>query len=262
MGSVNSTHRKRGFLKKIANILILSVMLMLLIGTQAVYSTDSPTAQASSSGDEDYLDDTEPRITVADPLYGLNQAVFDFNDKLYFWVMKPVAQGYKTVIPTPVRQGIRNFLHNLGSPIRIVNCFLQGKMPAAASEMCRFVYNTSFGILGFWDPAKDYPHLNPPEEDFGQTLGFFGIGNGIYLVLPFLGPSTLRDTAGMGVDLFLTPTSYIDPAVLAWSLKAEESVNDLSFRIGQYEELKDAAIIPYESFKDGYIQYRKKKIEK
>jgi phospholipid-binding lipoprotein MlaA len=133
-------------------------------------------------------------------------------------------------------------------------------MGGAASEMCRFVYDTTFGILGFWDPAKDYPHLNPPEEDFGQTLGLFGVGNGIYLVLPFLGPSTLRDTVGLGGDSLLTPMTYIDPAVLAWSLKAEESVNDLSFRIGQYEEMKDAAIEPYASFKDGYIQYRNKKI--
>jgi phospholipid-binding lipoprotein MlaA len=255
-----STHRKRGFLKKTAIILILSGMFMILPGIQAVYSAESSAAQTSSSDDSDYLDDAEPRVVIADPLSGLNRAVFEFNDKLYFWALKPIAQGYKAVIPTPVRQGIQNFLHNLESPVRIVNCFLQGKMEATASEMCRFVYNTSFGILGFWDPAKDYPHLNPPEEDFGQTLGAFGIGNGIYLVLPFLGPSSLRDTLGKGVDFFGTFTAYIRPDALAWTLKAEEAVNNLSFRIGQYEELKDAAIEPYESFKDGYIQYRIKKI--
>ncbi len=248
-------------MKKTASILILSCIFMFLPGILAVYSAESPAARASSSDDEEYLDDAAPRITVADPLYVLNQAVFDFNDKMYFWALKPIAQGYKTVVPTPVRRGIQNFFHNLGSPVRVVNCFLQGKMGAMASEMCRFVYNTSFGILGFWDPAKDYPHLNPPEEDFGQTLGFFGIGNGIYLVLPFLGPSTLRDTIGMGGDYFITPMTYIDPAALAWSLKGEETVNDLSFRIGQYEELKDAAIVPYASFKDGYLQYRKQKID-
>jgi phospholipid-binding lipoprotein MlaA len=248
-------------LKKTAIILILSGMFMIMIGIQAAYSTDSPTAQASLSDDEEYMDEAEPPVSIADPLSGLNRAVFEFNDKLYFWALKPIAQGYKAVIPTPVRQGIRNFLHNLESPVRIVNCFLQGKMEATASEMCRFVYNTSFGILGFWDPAKDYPHLNPPEEDFGQTLGLFGVGNGIYLVLPILGPSTLRDTAGKAVDFFGTFTAYIQPDALAWALKAEDAVNDLSFRIGQYEELKDAAIEPYASFKDGYIQYRKKKIE-
>jgi phospholipid-binding lipoprotein MlaA len=252
--------KKEVSLKKTAIILILSGMFMILPGIQTAYSADSPAAQAGPSDDEEYMDEAEPPVSIADPLSGLNRALFQFNDKLYFWALKPIAQGYKAVIPTPVRQGVQNFFHNLGAPVRIVNCFLQGKMGAAASEMCRFVYDTTFGILGFWDPAKDYPHLNPPEEDFGQTLGLFGVGNGIYLVLPFLGPSTLRDTVGLGGDYFLTPTAYIDPAALAWSLKAEDSVNDLSFRIGQYEELKDAAIEPYTSFKDGYIQYRNKKI--
>jgi len=251
---------KEASLKKTAIILILSGIFMLLPGIQAAYSADSPAVQASPSDEAEYMDETEPSDSIADPLSGLNQAVFDFNDKLYFWVLKPVAQGYKVVVPTPVRQGIRNFLHNLESPVRIVNCFLQGKMESSASEMCRFVYNTTFGILGFWDPAKDYPHLNPPEEDFGQTLGLFGIGDGIYLVLPFLGPSTLRDTAGKCGDFFGTYSAYIEPDALAWALKGEDAVNDLSFRIGQYEEMKDAAIIPYASFKDGYIQYRKKKI--
>ncbi len=247
-------------MKKTAIILILSGLCLFLPGVQAVYSADSPAARTRSSDDADYLDDAEPRSTVADPLYEVNHAVFEFNDKMYFWVLKPVARGYKAVVPAVVRQGVRNFFHNLGSPVRITNCFLQGKMGAAASEMCRFVYDTTFGILGFLDPAKDYPHLNPPEEDFGQTLGVFGVGNGFYLVLPFLGPSTLRDAVGMGGDYFLNPTAYIDPAVIGWSMKAEDSVNDLSFRIGQYEELKDAAIEPYTSFKDGYIQYRNKKI--
>ena len=246
-------------MKKTATILYLFCIFIFLLGTPA-HSADTSAVQASSSDNEDYLDEAEPRVIVADPLSGLNRAVFEFNDKLYFWALKPIARGYTAVVPTPVRQGILNFFHNLKAPVRIVNCFLQGKMEAMANEMGRFVYNTTFGILGFWDPAKDYPHLNPPEEDFGQTLGFFGIGNGIYLVLPFLGPSTLRDTVGLGGDYFLSPTAYIDPAAVGWSMKGEESVNDLSFRIGQYEELKDAAIEPYESFKDGYLQYRNKKI--
>jgi phospholipid-binding lipoprotein MlaA len=248
-------------LKKTVVILMLSGMFMFLPGVQAVYSDDSPTLQTRSPDDEEYLEEDAPRITVADPLFELNQAVFEFNDKLYFWVLKPVAQGFRAVVPTPVRQCFRNFLHTLGSPIRIGNSLLQGKMDDMASEMCRLVYNTTFGVLGFWDPAKEYPHLNPPNKDFGQTLGRFGIGNGIYLVLPVIGPSTLRDVAGMAGDVVFTPTAFIDPAVVGWSLKIGESINDLSFRIGQYEELKDAAIIPYESFKDGYIQYRKQKID-
>jgi phospholipid-binding lipoprotein MlaA len=246
-------------LKKTATILILSCILFLLPGFNA-HSADSSAAQTSSSDELDYMNDAEPQVIVADPLFRLNSAVFEFNDKLYFWVLKPIAQGYMAVVPTPVRRGVKNFLHNFGSPVRTVNCFLQGKMEAAASEMCRFVYNTTFGILGFLDPAKEFPHLNPHEEDFGQTLGLFGVGNGIYLVLPVIGPSTLRDSLGMVGDYFITPTAYIETNALAWALKAEEAVNDLSFRIGEYEDLKDAAIEPYLSFKDGYLQYRYKKI--
>jgi phospholipid-binding lipoprotein MlaA len=249
------------FLKKTAILLMLSGIFLFLPSVQAVYSDDSPTAQTRPSDDEEYLDEDAPRMTIADPLSELNQGIFEFNDKLYFWVLKPVAQGFRAVVPTPVRQCFRNFLHNLGAPIRIGNSLLQGKMDDMASEMCRLVYNTTFGVLGFWDPAKEYSHLNPPNKDFGQTLGRFGIGNGIYLVLPLVGPSTLRDALGMAGDVVFTPTAFIDPAGVGWSLKIGESINDLSFRIGQYEELKDAAIIPYESFKDGYIQYRKQKID-
>lgn len=248
-------------MKKTAILLILSGMFVLLPGVHPVLSDDTPTIRTDASDDEDYLDEEAPRETIADPLSGLNSAIFEFNDRLYFWVLKPFAQGYRAVVPTPVRQSVKNFLHNLGAPIRIVNSLLQGKMDDMASEMCRFVYNTSFGVAGLLDPSKEYAHLNPPDKDFGQTLGRFGIGNGIYLVLPFVGPSTLRDTVGIAGDGFFTPLAYNNQTVVTWSLKAGEAINDLSFRIGQYEELKDAAIVPYESFKDGYIQYRKKKIE-
>ena len=145
---------KEVFLKKTANILILSVMLMFLTGIQAVYSADSPAAPASSSDDEDYLDDEEPRITVADPLSGLNQAIFEFNDKLYFWALKPIAQGYKAVIPTPVRQGIQNFFHNLGSPVRIANCFLQGKMEAYGIRDVPICLQHYFWHIGLLGPGK------------------------------------------------------------------------------------------------------------
>ncbi len=228
-------------------------------GNQEV-SASKQTADSNSIDDLNYLDDETPTPKVADPLSGWNRMMFHFNDKFYFWVMKPVAKGYKEVLPTPVRTGVGNFFHNLATPIRLVNCFLQGRMGNAASEACRFLYDTTFGVLGIMDPAKDYPHLNPPEQDFGLTLGRFGIGNGVYVVWPLLGPSTLRDSAGLGGDYFLAPLTYLQPEVYAWSLKAEEVVNHQSFHIGEYEELKNAAIDPYEAFKDAYIQYRDRKL--
>lgn len=112
---------------------------------------------------------------VADPFAGFNQAMFIFNDKMYFWVLKPVASGYRYVMPTHMRIGIKNFFFNLLTPVRLANCLLQGKGKAAGGELGRFFINSTVGMLGFFNPAKAYPELNPPEEDFGQTLGYYGI---------------------------------------------------------------------------------------
>ncbi len=234
----------------------------------AVISQDVPAAQPSEtaitkdrfSEDIDDLEYEDESVKIADPLHVWNKAMFEVNDRLYFWILKPVAQGYKAAIPEIVRKGIKNFFRNLKSPRIALNSFLQGKMEAAASETGRFLYNTTFGIAGFLDLAKDSASLNPPEEDFGQTLAFFGIGNGLYIVWPFLGPSTLRDTIGMAGDYFLTPQSYVDNDTISWSLKGHEKINDLSYSIGDYEDMKDAAIDPYESLKNIYIQYRNKKV--
>jgi phospholipid-binding lipoprotein MlaA len=211
----------------------------------------------------DFLDeeiDEKPSPRVADPLEPWNRAMFEFNDRFYFWVLKPVSLGYRNIVPEIVRIGVQNFFTNLAGPIRIVNCFLQGKMESSANEMARFVYNTTFGVLGFGNPAKDNPALNPSPEDMGQTLAVFGLGDGFFIIWPFLGPSTLRDTVGMGVDGFMNPIYYIDDAAASVGIKAVDIVNSTSFRIGDYEALKDSAIEPYQSFKNVYMQFREKRI--
>jgi phospholipid-binding lipoprotein MlaA len=118
------------------------------------------------------------------------------------------------------------------------------------------------GVLGFGNPAKKYPELNPSEEDLGQTLGAYGIGNGLYIVWPILGPSTLRDSVGLVGDLLLNPVSYVEPTEAAIGITGYETVNDTSFKIGDYESLKKAAINPYEALRDAYIQHRKSKVKK
>lgn len=212
----------------------------------------------------DFLDEEEeadtPTPQVADPLENWNRAMFEFNDRLYFWVLKPVSLGYRNVVPEMARVGIKNFFYNLGGPIRIVNCFLQGKMESTANEMARFVYNTTFGVLGFGNPAKDNPELNPPEEDMGQTLAVYGIGDGFFVIWPFLGPSTLRDTAGMFADGFMDPLYHLDDTAASVGAKAVDLINSTSFRIGDYESLKSSAIEPYQAFKNVYMQYRTKRI--
>jgi phospholipid-binding lipoprotein MlaA len=200
--------------------------------------------------------------TVADPLEPFNRAMFVVNDRLYFWVLKPVAQGYRTVVPRPARSGVRNFFYNLGAPIRIVNNVLQGNVQAAEAEVARFLYNSTVGVLGFGNPARGNPGLNPENVDLGQTLGRYGFDDGFYLVWPVLGPSTLRDSIGMFGDYWLRPLSYLDHFEVNLALSGVQIINDTSFRIGDYEAVKEAAIDPYQAFRDGYIQIRQSKIRR
>ena len=233
--------------------------------------TTPSTSDQSPSNEtaEDSLDDLgffdeeteEEVVQVADPLFPWNWAMFHFNDRLYFWVLKPLARGYRAVIPTPVRSGVKNFFHNLTTPIRMASCILQGKGRAASAEFARFMINSTVGVLGFGDPAKSWFKLNPSEEDLGQSLATYGIGNGFYIVWPVLGPSTLRDSVGMIGDWYLDPVSYVHPTETYLEIWALENVNDTSFRIGDYESLKEAAIDPYVAIRNAYIQYRKKKVE-
>jgi len=206
-------------------------------------------------------DTKEEVVHVADPLSPWNRAMFHFNDKLYFWLLKPLSRGYRAVIPTPVRSGVKNFFRNITMPIRMVSCLLQGKGRAASAELSRFLINSTVGVLGFGNPAKRWPELSPSEEDLGQTLGSYGIGNGFYIVWPVLGPSTLRDSVGMVGEWFLDPVSYVDPTEAYLEIWTLDKVNETSFRIGDYESLKEAAIDPYVAFRNAYIQHRKKKVE-
>lgn len=218
----------------------------------------------SAGAERDVLDEEgdQPVFTVADPLEPLNRSVFVFNDRFYFWFLKPVAKAYNFVLPRPARQGVKNFFANVTTPIRLVSCVLQGKFNAAANEWDRFFFNSTIGILGFFDAAKKYGNVQSSDEDFGQTLGCFGLGNGMYITWPFLGPSTLRDTFGLAADSFLDPISYLNPWYASVGVKAYDKGNDTSLRLGDYESVIEAAVDPYAAIRDGYIQHRQKEMEK
>lgn len=265
------------------------LVLFLLLGRLAWAEDQAPAPLGPVSGDNpsgsadeipfDPFDDepedpfdqkTEAMLTVADPIAGFNRAMFVFNDKMYFWVLKPAAIGFRTVVPTPVRVSLKNFFYNLLMPVRLVNCLLQGKGKAAGGELGRFAINTTVGMLGFFDPAGQFPELNPPTEDFGQTLGYYSVGNGIYIVWPIFGPSTLRDTLGMVGDWAMNPVSFMQLVnVDAGALTSDttnvavygvRTVNDTTFVIGDYETLKNVALDPYEALRNAYIQNRISKI--
>ncbi len=195
--------------------------------------------------------------TIADPIEPWNRFAFGFNDKLYFWFVKPAASGYNAVVPEVARTSVRNFFRNLEMPVRFVNALLQGEPKAAGIELVRVVINSSVGIGGLFDVMKQNPDFQRQDKDLGQTLGKYGIGNGIYIVWPFLGPSTVRDTVGFVGDGYMTPMDYITPIEDMLGVNAYEYFNNTSLHIGEYEDLKEAAVDPYIAVKDAYLQHRK-----
>ena len=200
--------------------------------------------------------DQNNHAMVADPLEGFNRAVFVFNDKLYIYGLRPLTKGYARAVPHFVRKGVKNFFNNLFFPIRFVNDLLQSKGEAAGMEFSAFFINTTLGFGGLNDFAQKYVGIRLQNEDFGQTLGSYGVGNGFYLMLPALGPTSLRDAVGRAGDWLIDPINYVQPRALsrgAWGL---EKVNWTSFHIGEYEAFKDASIDPYTAMRNAYIQNR------
>jgi len=238
-------------------------------GTAQAAGERKPTASASTTlkSDDEYGNVTEEEVEapgakgaqIADPIEPWNRAMYHFNDKLYFWVLKPVAIGYKAALPEEIRGLFTNFYYNLKAPIRIVNNLLQGEPGYAGKELARFVINSTIGVGGLRDCAGECFGIKGRNADLGQTLGIYGVGFGFYLVWPILGPSSPRDTVGFAGDWLLKPTTYIssnffDPVTIG--LYAHEAVNKASFHIGDYEALKAAAIDPYVAIRDAYVQSR------
>ncbi|MCC6346194.1 MAG: VacJ family lipoprotein [Nitrospirales bacterium] len=240
------------------SLLVLALLLhppLVLAETKAM---PVPTEKAEPAADEEF----EEEVITPDPIEPWNRLMFQFNDKLYFWVLKPAAKGYNAVVPRGARVSVRNFFHNITTPIRFVNSLLQGKPKAAVIEVTRFGVNSTLGIGGLFDVAHKEFNLKTQDEDLGLTLGHYGMGEVIYLVLPFFGPSTLRDAFGRVGDAFLDPVNYVTPIRDSVAIRAYDTLNETSLQLGDYEDLKEAAIDPYLAIKDAYIQYRKARINR
>lgn len=212
--------------------------------------------------EEDFTNGDIVAPDIYDPIEPFNRGMFWVNDKLYFYLFKPVARGLR-VVPEPARQSVSNFFSNVGTPIRFVNSVLQLKFKDAGSELGRLVINSTIGIGGLFDPAKKWFGLRKKDEDFGQTLGNYGVGNGIYIVWPILGPSSARDTVGMAGDFFLDPLFYIQMKPLERvGLRATEKETALSLDKDTYEAIKRQALDPYLYMRTTYAQHREGKIKK
>lgn len=231
------------------------------------------TKEEISSGDE-FEDDFAEEFNeeeIVDPLESYNRVMTSFNDFMYLNFLTPVAKGYSAVMPEPARVGISNFFHNITFPVRFVNNILQFKFTNAGEELGRFVVNSTAGVLGFMDPAKEYMNLQKREEDFGQTLGYYGVGQGFHVVLPIFGPSNLRDIVGLAGDNYISPLTDVshnqigykipDRPEKTFGITVFNTTNKTSLNIGKYENLKKDALDLYPFLRDIYTQNREKQIK-
>ena len=195
-----------------------------------------------------------------DPWESFNRSIYAFNDSFDKAIARPVAEAYQAVLPDFVETGISNFFSNLGDIVVIVNDLLQFKFEQAGSDFARLLMNTTFGLLGFIDVATPM-EIPKHNEDFGQTLAVWGVGDGAYLVLPFLGPSTVRDTTGLAVDL-----SYLDPVIFTkddevrWSLIALRAIDRRANLLEATRIMEKSGIDPYVFMRNAYFQVRENQI--
>jgi len=240
-------------------------------GSNTGSSTSSKTRQtvaqvgseATASDDDDlaFLDDDDEILDVWDPIEPFNRGMFWFNDKLYFWLMKPIARGYRWITPEPFRVAVGNIFTNLATPVRAVNAGLQGKFGDAGNELVRFGTNSTIGILGMFDPSKEHFGIALKNEDTGQTMGHYGIGPGPYLVIPFIGPSSARDGIGLIADSYMDLTYHIWEHSDYWYAIAYRQLNKLALDKDTYEGIKKDALDPYLFVRDAWTQYRQNLVE-
>ncbi len=208
---------------------------------------------------------------IFDPLKEYNESMTQFNDFVFLNVVNPVSKGYDYVVPNPIQIGVSNFFSHIAFPIRFVNNILQLKFEEASMELASFTVNTIWGLGGILNPAKDELNWQRYDEDFGQTLGHYGVGSGFHIVLPFLGPSNLRDMFSIVPDSYLSATSTVGESDLSYkipnnstqsfTISSYERVNGVSLKLGQYESIKKDAIELYPFLRDAYEQKRNQEIK-
>lgn len=207
----------------------------------------------------------EAEVQINDPWEPFNQAMFTFNLKVDEYALRPVAKAYDAVLPDAAQRGIGRFFRNLGVVERFANNLFQGKFPRAGQEVGRFLVNTTVGCAGFLDVADSVFGWQEHPEDFGQTLAVYGVDNGPYLVLPFLGPSTMRDVTGAAVDGALNPMNYFLSTLQVFAIKGgvqvASVVNYRSMNLDLLENVQRSSVDTYGAVQDGYVQRREKLIQ-
>jgi phospholipid-binding lipoprotein MlaA len=219
------------------------------------------TSGGTTAGTTDDLDEYAV-MEVYDPIEPVNRGFFGFNHYLYKGVVRPVAKGYEFIVPKLVRTGIRNAYLNVKFPVRFVNNALQGDLPGAGKEAEKFAVNSVLGVGGLMTPSDKFPALaDLPPADTGQTFAKWGIPHGPYIVLPVLGPNSVRDTVGVVGDTALNPLSWValivGGALWTTAVTTPDTVNSLPDRMDAYDAMTKEAVDPYMAARTGYMQYRK-----
>ena len=260
---------------------------VLLAEAKDVSITDLPAIAGQSRPSGGYADElfdpfakADEGVEEYDPWEPWNTRIFEFNRQMDKYVLKPVAQGYDFIIPDVVQVGISNIFYNLRFPQRFLNNVFQGKVKGAGIEVGRFLLNSTVGYAGFLDLAKEIDWVTP-DEDFGQTLGFYGVKPGPYLVLPFLQPFTLRDVGGYVTDIFLNPINWLVapiitvdgiPSLIAhkntWTItfvqfgaRVGEIVNERSRNLEKFQGVEEATLDLYTAVRNAYLQSRARAIQ-
>ncbi len=241
-----------------------SLKLCILFSSTLVLTVAS---RGQQIGLEDLIDEdleTGPPVTINDPIEGFNRAIFKFNDGLYTKIVTPFARGYSKVVPDPIEKGVGNFFDNLKFPSRFAGNVLQGRLNQAGRETGKFLVNSTIGLGGILKPSDDIDGLSPSDEDIGQAFAKWGMGHGFYIVLPFLGPTSLRDFVGDfadgAVEPIPDPWTLIDDDTDRLILQVAEIVNGLPRLIEIYDSMRRSAIDPYASVRDGYAQRRARQV--
>jgi phospholipid-binding lipoprotein MlaA len=216
--------------------------------TAGIALADVGTMAAATTTGEDFEDD---------PWEGFNEKMFWFNrEVLDRYILKPVATAWDFVFPDPVQRGVHNFFDNLAVVRRVVNNTLQLKLTGAGTELTRFTINSTIGLVGFFDVAKDAFGIEQRDEDTGQTFGVWGMGPGPYLVLPLLPPLTVRDGIGYAFDIAMTPYIYFIPWYANFGGTATNIVNERSLNLDRFERVAESTVDLYGAVRNAYLQRR------
>jgi phospholipid-binding lipoprotein MlaA len=256
-------------MKRVAMIFFIRVFLIFaVLAFSPAHQSFAGTGEENNFPDllaDEFLDDDEfdefgerEEFEISDPLEVMNRVFFEFNDKLYDWILKPVSDGYSWVLPEDLRVCIGNFFRNMNSPIRLLNTLLQGDIEGAGRVLGRFLINSTLGVYGFGDVAAQEFEMAFKKADFGQTLGKWGVGEGVYFCWPVFGPSSSRDTVGFIVDIYSHPVPYFhENRYLDLAYYSTTRVNKLSLQPNLYEDLRRFSFDPYIASREAFYEYRR-----